>query len=120
MAFPSASGHSNLPNGNFSPVIYSRDVQIAFRKSSVVEDVTNTDYMGEIAKSGDSVRIIKEPDITVSSYERGTTLSTQDIIDADFSLNIDQANYYQFAIDDIEAAHSHVNFMALATDRAGY
>ena len=120
MAFPSASGHSNLPNGNFSPVIYSKNVQLAFRKSSVVEDVTNTDYMGEIANAGDSVRIIKEPDITVSSYERGKTLSTQDILDADFSLTIDQANYYQFAIDDIEAAHSHVNFMDLATDRAGY
>ena len=33
---------------------------------------------------------------------------------------VDQANYFQFSIDDIEAAHSHVNFMDLATDRAAY
>jgi hypothetical protein len=39
---------------------------------------------------------------------------------ADFTMVIDQANYFQFAIDDIEEAHSHVNFMDLATDRAGY
>lgn len=120
MAFQTASGYGNLPNGNFSPVIYSKKVQKTFRKTSVVEDVTNTDYFGEIANFGDSVRIIKEPEITVSSYARGTQLSTQDITDADFSLIIDQANYFQFAIDDIEAAHSHVNFMELATDRAAY
>lgn len=120
MAFSSASGHSNLPNGNFSPVIYSQKVQKTFRKSSIIEDVTNTDYFGEIANFGDSVRIIKEPEITVSSYARGTQLATQDLSDADFSLIIDQANYFQFAMDDIETAHSHVNFMDLATDRAAY
>src|SRR6056300_976098 len=120
MAFSSASGYTNLPNGNFSPVIYSQKVQKTFRKSSVVEDVTNTDYMGEIANYGDSVRIIKEPEITVSTYQRGTVLAKTDLADADFTMVIDQANYYMFKIDDIEAAHSHVNFMDLATDRAAY
>ena len=120
MAFAKTGGHGNLPNGNFSPVIYSQKVQKTFRKSSIVEDVTNTDYFGEIANYGDSVRIIKEPEITVSSYVRGTQLATQDIADADFSLIVDQANYFQFAMDDIETAHSHVNFMDLATDRAAY
>lgn len=120
MAFPSASGYSNLPNGVFSPVIYSAKVQKEFRKASVVEDITNTDYFGEIANYGDSVKIIKEPEITVSNYKRGTTVSPQDMNDADFSLVIDQANYFAFKVDDIEAAHSHVNWMDLATDRAAY
>jgi hypothetical protein len=120
MAFPSAANHGNLPNGNFSAVIYSKKVQKAFRKSSVVEDITNTDYFGEISSFGDSVRIIKEPEIAISSYKRGTQVVTQDIEDADFTLIIDQANYFAFKIDDIEAAHSHVNFMDLATDRAAY
>lgn len=43
MAFASASGYTNLPNGKFSPVIYSKKVQIAFRKSTVVGDITNSD-----------------------------------------------------------------------------
>lgn len=122
MAFAASSSPAwnNLPNGNFSPVIYSQKVQKAFRKSSVVEDVTNTDYMGEIANYGDSVRIIKEPEITVSTYERGTVLAKTDLADADFTMIIDQANYYMFKLDDIEVAHSHVNFMDLATDRAAY
>jgi hypothetical protein len=56
----------------------------------------------------------------VSAYARGTQVSAQDLDDEDFSLVIDKANYYAFKIDDIEEAHSHVNFMDLATNRAAY
>ena len=48
MAFTTATGYGNLPNGNFSPVIYSKKVQLAFRKSTVAGDITNSDYFGEI------------------------------------------------------------------------
>ena len=120
MAFAKAAGYGNLPNGNFSPVIYSKQVQLAFRKSSVVEAVTNSDYFGEIANMGDSVKIIKEPEITVKAYDRGTTITPQDLDDEDFSLTIDKANYFAFKVDDIEEAHSHVNFQSLASDRAAY
>jgi len=120
MAFPSAPGYGNLPNGNFSAVIYSKKVQLAFRKSSVVEDITNNDYFGEIAQMGDSVKIIKEPEVSVQAYARGTQITAQDLDDEDFTLVVDQANYFAFKIDDVEAAHSHVNFMQMASDRAGY
>lgn len=120
MAFPKAPGYGNLPNGSFSPVIYSKQVQLAFRKSSTVEDITNSDYFGEIANMGDSVKIIKEPEVSVQSYARGTQITAQDLNDEDFTLVVDQANYYAFKIDDIEAAHSHVNFMSMASDRAAY
>lgn len=120
MAFASAAGWTNLPNGNFSSVIYSKKVQLAFRKSTVAGDISNSDYFGEIANQGDTVRIIKEPEISVSAYARGTTIAPQDLTDADFSLVVDKANYFAFKIDDIEEAHSHVNFMDLATNRAAY
>ena len=57
MAFGSAAGWTNLPNGNFSPVIYSKQVQLAFRKAAVSEAITNSDYFGEIANMGDSVKL---------------------------------------------------------------
>lgn len=120
MAFPAAGGYTQFSNGAFSPTIFSKKAQLAFRKSSVVEDITNTDYANEIANMGDSVKIIKEPDILINSLARGTTLQTQDLQDADFTMIVDQANYFQFSLNDIEEAHSHINFMDLATDRAGY
>ena len=104
MAFATAAGYGNLPNGNFSPVIYSKQVQLAFRKASIVEAITNSDYFGEIANMGDSVKIIKEPEITVKSYARGTTITPQDLDDEDFSLTVDKANYFAFKVDDIEEA----------------
>ncbi len=109
MAFKTAAGYGNLPNGNFSPVIYSQKVQQAFRKTSVVESITNSDYFGEIANFGDTVRIIKEPEITVKEYARGVQITPQDLDDEDFSLVVDKANYFAFKVDD-----------SLASDRAGY
>ncbi len=43
MAFQSAANWHNLPNGVFSPTIFSKKAQKAFRKSSVVEGITNND-----------------------------------------------------------------------------
>lgn len=120
MAFPAHSGHSQLAGGGFSPVIYSKKAQLAFRKTSTVQAITNTDYSGEIANKGDTVRIIKEPTITVSDYTRGAPLSSQDLTDTDFTMIVDQAKSYQFELDDIEEMHSHMNWISLASDNAGY
>ena len=120
MAFAKASGYSNLNSGNFSPEIFSKQAQLAFRKSAVINAITNNDYFGDISGQGDSVRILKEPDITVNVLARGTATATQDLVDADFKLTIDKANYFAFKLDDIEEAHSHIDFMRLSTDRAAY
>ena len=120
MAFPSAAGYGNLQNGVFSPVIYSKQVQIALRKSSIVEAITNSDYFGEIANMGDSVKVIREPEVSVKSYTRGTQVQAQDLEDSDFTLVVDKSAYFAFKLDDIEGAQSHVNWMQMATDRAAY
>ena len=120
MAFNSASGYNNLPSGNFTPEIFSQKVLKFFRRASVAEDITNTDYAGEIENFGDTVRIIKEPTITVSSYARGSVVNPQDLADDQTTMVVDQANAFAFKIDDIEERQSHVNFEALATSSGAY
>ena len=120
MAFDSSSGYNNLPSGNFTPEIFSQKVLKFFRRASVAEDITNTDYAGEIENFGDTVRIIKEPTITVSSYARGSVVSPQDLADDQITMVVDQANAFAFKIDDIEERQSHVNFEALATSSGAY
>ena len=120
MAFGSAGGYGNLPSGNFTPQIFSQKVQKFFRRASVVEDITNTDYAGEIENFGDTVKIIKEPTITVQDYARGTAVSTQDLADDQITLVVDQGSYFAFKVDDIEERQSHVNFEALATSSGAY
>jgi hypothetical protein len=120
MAFAVASGHTNLPNGVFSPTIFSMKAQLAFRKKAVALGITNNDYFGEIANKGDTVRILKEPEIVVNAYARGTQITPQDLTDDDFQLTIDQANYFAFKLDDIEIQQAHHNWMSMASDRAAY
>ncbi len=120
MAFGTAAGYGNLPSGNFTPQIFSQKVLKFFRRASVAEDITNTDYTGEIENFGDTVNIIKEPTITVSSYTRGSVVNTQDLADDQITLTVDQANAFAFKIDDIEERHSHINFEALATSSGAF
>ena len=120
MAFDSAASYANLPSGNFAPEIFSQKVLKFFRRASVAEDITNTDYAGEIENFGDTVRIIKEPTITVSSYARGSVVNPQDLADDQITMVVDQANAFAFKIDDIEERQSHVNFEALATSSGAY
>lgn len=120
MAFGTAAGYGNLPSGNFAPEIFSQKVLKFFRRASVVEDITNTDYAGEIENFGDTVRIIKEPTVTVSAYTRGSVVNPQDLADDQITMVVDQANAFAFKIDDIEERHSHVNFEALATSSGAF
>ena len=105
---------------NFSPIMYSKQAQIALRKASVVSAITNNSYFGDIANQGDVVRIQKEPDVTVNALQRHTGITVEKLADTDFQLTIDKANYFAFKMDDIEEQFSHVDFVSLAADRAAY
>ena len=120
MAFTTSAGYGNLPSGNFAPSIFSQKVLKFFRRASVAEDITNTDYTGEIENFGDTVNIMKEPTLTVSAYQRGSVVNAQDLADDQITLTVDQANAFAFKIDDIEERHSHVNFEALATSSGAF
>jgi len=120
MAFQTAAGYGNLPQGNFTPEIYSRRAQIAFRTKSVCQSICNTEYFGEIADYGDTVHIIREPEVTVLPYSRGTQVTAQDLDDDEITLTVDQANYFAFKVDDIEKKQAHHNWNQLASSRAGY
>lgn len=114
------SGVSGQTNSFFFPEIYSKKVQNFFRKASVVEGITNTDYSGEIAAFGDTVNIIQEPTVTVTAYTRGAQLSPTKLTDLELVLVIDKANSFNFIVDDIEVKMSHVNWAATATSSAAY
>ena len=117
MAITSASGGFN---GNWSPVIYSKQAQIALRRAAVTNAITNNSYFGEIANQGDTVRIQKEPDVTVNSLERHTAITAEKLDDTDFSLTNDKANYFAFKMDDIEEQFANIDHASLAADRAAY
>ena len=115
-----ANSVSGQTNSYFLPSIYSRKVLNFFRKSSVVEAITNTDYAGEISAYGDSVKIIKEPVITVEDYTRNTDTTQTKLTDQELTLVVDSAKAFKFIVDDIETNMSHVNFKEVASSSAAY
>jgi len=115
-----ANSVSGQANSFFLPSVYSKKVLNFFRKASVVEAITNTDYAGEISAYGDSVKIIKEPVISVYDYTRGSDTTQTKLTDQEVTLVVDSAKAFKFIVDDIETNMSHVNFKEVATSSAAY
>lgn len=102
------------------PEIFSKNVLMRFRRDSVAEGITNNDYFGEISAFGDTVKIIKEPTITIGNYARGDTLTSTTFQDREHTLVLDQAHQFQFEVDDLEDKLAHVNWEQLANGAATY
>ena len=115
-----ANSVSGQANSFFLPSVYSKKVLNFFRKASVAEAITNTDYAGEISAYGDSVKIIKEPVISVSDYTRGSDTTATKLTDQELTLVVDSAKAFKFIVDDIETNMSHVNFKEVASSSAAY
>lgn len=83
--------------------------------------VVNRDYEGEIRGAGDTVRIGSIGRITISSYTRDTDINAPEALDeASQVLLIDQAKYFNFAVDDVDAAQSAVSVMDGAMGEAAW
>ena len=115
-----ANSVAGQTNSFFLPAVYSKQVLNFFRKASVAEAITNTDYSGDISAYGDSVRIIKEPTIQVYQYERGADVTQTKLTDQETTLVVDTANAFKFIVDDIESNMSHVNWREIAASSAAY
>ena len=103
-----ANSVSGQANSFFLPSVYSKKVLNFFRKASVVEAITNTDYAGEISAFGDSVKIIKEPTISVSDYTRGSDTTATKLTDQELTLVVDSAKAFKFIVDDIAVSYTHL------------
>ena len=90
-------GTSGQTNEFWVPEIFSKKIQNFFRKASVIEAITNTDYAGEISAYGDTVKIIKEPAVTVAAYTRAASTTKQYLGDQEVTLVIDKAKTVQTA-----------------------
>jgi len=106
---------------NFIPTVWSREMFRALKKAHVFANVVNTDYQGEINNFGDTVKITGINAITIGDYTKNsTTVSAETLDDAQTELKIDQAKYFAFQIDDVDAAQQTPKIMQMAMEDAGY
>lgn len=111
---------NNAPNGSFIPEIWSKKMLKKFYSSTVLTEVTNTDYEGEISGQGSKVIIRIKPTVNIGDYTVNGTINYQDLQDNKTEFVIDKAKYYAFKIDDIDKAQMDINLMNEATTDASF
>lgn len=108
---------------NFIGEIWSAQILQNLQKSLVYGQagVINRDYEGDIRGKGDTCRITAHGPITIGNYDKSTGLGDpEELDDASTTLEITQAKYFNFRIDDIDKAQMNVSLMESATRDAAY
>ena len=108
-----ATGSGNANQAKFIPEVFSKLLQAKFYSSSVLPAISNTDYEGEISGQGDKVVVRTVPSVTINDYVG--TVTNQNLVTDTVTLNIDQAKYYSFKMDDVLAAQSDINMLEEAS-----
>jgi len=112
--YPGALGaHPTSYSGTFIPEIWSTKLVEKYYDGSVLPQITNTDYEGEIASYGDKVIIRTMPSVSIKQYEIGQQLETEFPEAPVIELLIDKGLYYQTAIDDVIAKQQDIDQMNL-------
>ena len=106
---------------SFIPTVWAARLLAHLEKSHVYAGLLNRDYEGEITGYGDTVKINSIGAVTVGDYAKNTDMAApQELTAADQSLIIDQAKYFNFQVDDIDAAQVRADVMDSAMERAAY
>ena len=106
---------------SFTPEVWSKEILVALQNVHVYAPLCNRDYEGDIANMGDTVRINGIGDITITTYTKDTDINPpQALTDAQTALVVDQAKYFNFAVDDVDALQQQPKVMGEALDRAAY
>ena len=106
----------------FIPELWNARLLNALDKAHVFAGLVNRDYEGEIKKQGDTVHINTIGEVTIGTYTKDTdfTSGPQALTATDSTLVINQAKYFNFAVDDIDTAQAAGDIMDKAMQRAAY
>lgn len=88
-------------SGTFIPALWSSRLNAKFYTASIFGEIANTDWEGEISAMGDNITINNIPDLTISTYTIGTSLSYQVPTPSVVVLVIDKAKYFAFQVADV-------------------
>jgi hypothetical protein len=105
---------------NFIPQIWSARLLAHLDKIHVYAGLVNRDYEGEIKQYGDTVKINQIGDITIKKYTGAKIDDPEELTGEQNTLVIDQANYFNFAIKDVDNAQTNPKLMNEAMARAAY
>ena len=104
---------------NFISTVWSENLYRELDKQYVAAANCNRDYEGEIREQGSSVKICGLEPVSISDYRKNTDIvAPMQLSDNVRELVINQAKYFNFAIDDIDRAQTSPKLMELAIKNA--
>ncbi len=105
----------------FIPQVWSARLLINLNDEHVYAALLNTDYEGDIKNQGDSVRINSIGRVTVASYTKNSSINAPETLDgAGQVLVVDQANYFNFEIDDVDKVQQTPKLMSAYMEEASW
>ena len=121
--FPVVSGGDFDTNpsysGGFIPQLWSNKLNAKFYANTMMTEIANTDWEGEIKNQGDSIRIRTAPSITINDYAgAGTTLASEVPAPIYTDMQIDQGKYFSVQVNDVLAHQADMDLMNMFTDDA--
>lgn len=106
---------------SFIPEVWSARILENMRKNLVYVNLLNRNYEGEISEYGDTVHIASLNDVTIKTYSRTTDLADpEDLTTADQTLVIDQGDYFNMKINDVDRVQARADLMDEAMRSASY
>ena len=106
-------------SGGFIPQLWSQKLNAKFYANTMMTEISNTDWEGEIKNQGDTIRIRQAPSITINDYAgAGTTLTSEVPVPIFQDMQIDQGKYFSVQVNDVLAHQADMDLMNMFTDDA--
>lgn len=106
---------------NFIPKVWSARLADSLHKALVFGSLCNRNWEGDIAQYGDTVHINNLADITVKTYTPNSDIAEpEQLTGTDTTLTIDHGAYYNFYLNDVDAAQANSDLMETAMRNAAY
>lgn len=105
----------------FKPEIWSASLLVALRQNLIYSAFINRDYEGEISEAGDTVRITSIGRPAIGNYTTNTSIGApEQVNDSQRTLVVDQAKFFNFAVDDVDARQAKGNVIPQSMDEAAF
>jgi hypothetical protein len=106
-------------SGGFIPQLWSQKLNAKFYANTMMTEISNTDWEGEIKNQGDTIRIRTAPSITINDYAgAGTTLTSEVPAPIFQDMQIDQGKYFSVQVNDVLEHQADLDLMNMFTDDA--
>lgn len=119
--FPTNGDFTTSPEytGAFIPTLWSGKLLAKFYQNTMLSEICNTDYEGELKNKGDTIRIRTAPSITINDYTgAGSTLSTEVPTPIFQDMQVNQAKYFSVQTNDVLAQQADMDLMNMFTEDA--